>query len=293
MQKLYVSLATAWLVCCMTGIVFAEDANASKLAAAGKRSVGLAGDWRLLLPAGFEYAVKLVPYRDGYRLETKGIATGGPYAVRGNKLVYVGSDERRRFEWLIRSAYLLTLGNHDAANGANYAGAVLFRPSPAATLASESAAPNGSAKVADHFVPREHPSKVLGPLGFTTLGDALARWDDIEPAHRWTGELAKKVDWDQIERIQVLDLAMHLRSIADIDKFLKPVLAEAVLIESWPERFSAMRQSGHHGVMLQSLVEFRHGESALVTIGNSFPNWLVIEYQGRVGLAMLKQRRGE
>jgi hypothetical protein len=389
------------------------------------------------LPAGFEYPVKLVPHRDGYRLETKGVATGGPYAVRGGKLVFVGTDERQRFEWLIRSPYLLTLGDHDAANGADYTGAVLFRLSPAATLSLERETPgepvknasndrpakvradlpvltveklNAAVKEGDYtdvrqtMIGREligiavvekvapwsnlslqvtllpacefsaslfgwtnfedlkpgdriefrgmmteeayaniaiwvsswkklsdeksnnkqhnkphadvkpkiaaissklnleklhrssladllnRPGKVAsGPLGFTTHVDALDRWNTMQPKQRWTGELAKTIAWDQIERIHILDLAMHLRSKADIDEFLKPILAAATLVEQKPERFPDKPKSGRYGVMLQALLDLENGESALITIGNSHPNWLVVEYQSRVGLAMLKK----
>lgn len=626
MPRLFWSLVAGWLACCTAGIALAEDVVEIKFAESGDRTVELAGEWRLLLPAGFEYAVKVTPHRDGYRLETAGIATGGPYDVRGEKLVYVGTDERQRYEWKIISPYMLALGDHDAANGADYSGAVMFRLSPAATLRlqgettpkpsgsthpssspktssnappatvaslnalvkagdyldvrqkmrghevegiatvesngkwlqvklepeawwsaslmgwqnfeelkpgdriefhalileegygnialwvrswkklgevdatkptpkpspsepspsepravkqpddaglgklmfhsdlsasalkvnfdvrgevsqqgralilpltitnasshkfrasvahewpggiwpptalyasvtclenrNESPAPQpflpvyvrgedvtaiyptevaggaslrlplrmnwpgtgsmpalpliekpgsyrvqfalvieelrgktyagklqyvvsqpfavtwrgdkpepaeddrpakssaGSADKDDPAAPRRanagglrlRESKVVGsPLGFSTLAGALERWDAVDPQQRWTGELSQKIAWDKIERIHLLQLSMHLRDMADIDGFLKPALASAQLIAERPDKFPGPSNSGHYGVMLQVLLELKSGDHALVTIGNTFPNWMVIEYEGRIGLAMLKR----
>ncbi len=100
-------------------------------ARSGVRTVAdLSGPWRMLLPAGFEHAIKLVALEDGrYRLDGEGLNSCGTYEVRDKRLVIVEATEPRYlgFEWEIRSPYLLTLVGQSELEQ-DYRGAVLFRP---------------------------------------------------------------------------------------------------------------------------------------------------------------------
>lgn len=91
----------------------------------------LAGDWRALLPAGFEQPITLTRV-DGnrYRLAPLNLTFGGIYERTGDRLVRVEPNEPNRapFAWTIRSPYMLTLTEQPEGIGADYTGAVLFRP---------------------------------------------------------------------------------------------------------------------------------------------------------------------
>jgi hypothetical protein len=99
----------------------------------------LAGKWRLLLPAGFEYDATLKWDDEHYVLKVDANAFNGRFAVRDKTLAFVGED-RRQWEWKILSPYMLQLGKHDFRNGADYTGAVLFRPTDKLTRYKEEAA---------------------------------------------------------------------------------------------------------------------------------------------------------
>lgn len=88
------------------------------------------GPWRMLLPAGFEHAVKFTEIEGGlYRLDGEGLRFNGIYEVRDRRLVIVEPMEPRfeGFEWEIRSPYLLTLVGQSERLEQDYRGAVLFR----------------------------------------------------------------------------------------------------------------------------------------------------------------------
>jgi hypothetical protein len=107
------------------------ERGAAEAGRPGVRSVqDLSGPWRMLLPAGFEHAVKLVALEDGrYRLDGEALNSNGVYEVRDKRLVIVEAKEPRYlgFEWEIRSPYLLTLVGQSELEQ-DYRGAVLFRP---------------------------------------------------------------------------------------------------------------------------------------------------------------------
>lgn len=93
----------------------------------------LAGEWRLLLPAGFEHHVRLEAAEGKrYRLEPSGLNFGGLYEVQEDRLVGMASKrpDRGSFAWKIQSPYLLTLVEQPHGTGSDYSGAVLFRLSP-------------------------------------------------------------------------------------------------------------------------------------------------------------------
>jgi hypothetical protein len=97
-----------------------------------RQSVDLTGRWRMLLPAGFEHEVRLVPAGGGaYRLEPGGFNSSGIYSLREGRLVLVEPTEQRLagFEWTIRSPYLMTLTAQPGNTGSDYSGAILFRSS--------------------------------------------------------------------------------------------------------------------------------------------------------------------
>lgn len=90
----------------------------------------LAGNWRMLLPAGFEHRVTLKEVGENrYRLEPAGLNSSGVYELRDHRLVLVEPREERLrgFEWQVRSPYLATLVEQASGTGSDYLGAVLFR----------------------------------------------------------------------------------------------------------------------------------------------------------------------
>ena len=96
--------------------------------------VQLAGNWRLFLPAGFEYEATLAAEKEGcYRLTPGGLAFGARYEVQGDYLVSVGAEDGV-FKWKIQSPYMLTLVEQPAKSSSDYLGAVFVRLSPAAQL---------------------------------------------------------------------------------------------------------------------------------------------------------------
>ncbi len=110
-----------------------QQARAVKPKSARSVPTSLEGEWRLLLPAGFEHHVQLNAAEDQrYRLEPSGLNFGGLYEVQTDRLI--GSTPKKpdcgRFAWKIQSPYLLTLVEQPRGTGSDYSGAVLFRPSP-------------------------------------------------------------------------------------------------------------------------------------------------------------------
>ena len=94
-----------------------------------KEEFDLSGDWRLLLPAGYEYEVTLAKAdQGGYRLMGRGLTVRGDYRLEGGGLVSVETQDRNgQFIWKVNSPYLLTLTKQTASVGSDYTGAVLFR----------------------------------------------------------------------------------------------------------------------------------------------------------------------
>lgn len=96
----------------------------------------IAGPWRLFLPAGYEYEIKLTPLGgDLYRLEPKSFTFGGVYVLHNKRLTSIEthSTEEVRFGWDIQTAYLIRLDETTNVYGGNYENAILFRANPAST----------------------------------------------------------------------------------------------------------------------------------------------------------------
>lgn len=94
-------------------------------------AIDLAGEWRMLLPAGFEHRVALTRVADNaYRLTPGGLNSSGVYELRDDTLTITAPDELRMtgFTWKVNSRHLLTLVEQASNTGADYLGAVLFRP---------------------------------------------------------------------------------------------------------------------------------------------------------------------
>ncbi|MCO6456847.1 MAG: hypothetical protein J5I93_16230 [Pirellulaceae bacterium] len=99
--------------------------------------VRLDGNWRLFLPAGFEYQATLTAEKeDRYRLMPGGLVFGASYEVQGDYLVSRPSDDSGEsgFKWKIQSPYMITLVEQPARLSGDYLGAVFVRHSPAAEL---------------------------------------------------------------------------------------------------------------------------------------------------------------
>lgn len=97
----------------------------------GGKPRDLSGSWRVFLPAGFEHTVTLTLVEGNvYRLQPGSLTFSGLYEVRGDGFILVQPSQPRLkgFEWKIRSPYLITLVEQPSNTGANYLGAVLFRP---------------------------------------------------------------------------------------------------------------------------------------------------------------------
>ena len=110
-----------------------EQARPAEPKPARSGQANLKGEWRLVLPAGFEHHVRLKAAEGKrYRLEPSGLNFGGLYEMQADRLVGVApkKPDRGRFAWKIQSPYLLTLVEQPRGTGADYSGAVLFRPSP-------------------------------------------------------------------------------------------------------------------------------------------------------------------
>lgn len=91
---------------------------------------GLAGNWRLLLPAGYDRPVTLKETgQNRYRLEPGNLNCSGVYELRDKRLVLIEPREPRLsgFEWQVRSPYMASLVGQASNTGADYSGAVLFR----------------------------------------------------------------------------------------------------------------------------------------------------------------------
>jgi hypothetical protein len=103
-------------------------------------SAQLQGQWRLFLPAGFEYQATLTAEKeDRYRLTPGGLTFGTVFEVQGDHLVSVSDDNAAGgvFKWKIQSPYLLTLVEQPIRSSGDYLGAVFVRLSPAAELRLE------------------------------------------------------------------------------------------------------------------------------------------------------------
>jgi hypothetical protein len=95
-----------------------------------KPAPGLAGKWRVFLPAGFEREITLTADEAGqYHLEPGHLNFSGPYKIQDDHLVSMETTEAPagQYSWKINSPYLLTLTKQAAEVGSDYTGAVLFR----------------------------------------------------------------------------------------------------------------------------------------------------------------------
>lgn len=115
-----------------------------KPAAASAQHVDLSGEWRLLLPAGFEHKVTLTAVDNvGYRLTgPKGSAFNAVYGWEDGQLRWIGDKvpnganipalmkEADGYIWKVHGPYMLTLTYDHHRNGGHYLGAVLFRAKP-------------------------------------------------------------------------------------------------------------------------------------------------------------------
>ncbi len=113
-------------------LVAAEDSVPLAVSAASSRvsKTELAGEWTMYLPAGFEHKITLERVEDGlYRLSPGKLNSSGLYAVKDDRLVGVlpTEPEAPRFQWTIRSPYMLILAEQPDRLGSNYSGAILFR----------------------------------------------------------------------------------------------------------------------------------------------------------------------
>lgn len=151
--------------------------------------------------------------------------------------------------------------------------AITLSMSPVLVLASE------PAKVASNNV-----------LGFRSLRDPVGQWSRLKTERRWCGRLSKKLLWKQIQTIHVLDLRLHVRDRRDVESFARKALEEAVLIQKQPSETRLKTRNGEKWIMLQALLIMKEGPPALLSIGHTGTSWLVIEHQGRMGLAVLKPR---
>ena len=96
----------------------------------------IVGPWRLFLPAGYEYEIKLTPLGgDLYRLEPKSFTFGGVYVLHNKRLTSIETHgkEEERFGWNIQTPYLIRLDETTNVYGGNYENAILFRANPAST----------------------------------------------------------------------------------------------------------------------------------------------------------------
>ena len=107
-----------------------------------KKAVDLSGEWRVLLPAGFEHEIKLTRGEDGeYHLSPGNYTISGTYRLKDGLLVSDEKDDgpKGQYFWKQRSPYMLTLVKQTAAVGSDYTGAVLFRPREELTAKSKRA----------------------------------------------------------------------------------------------------------------------------------------------------------
>jgi thiol-disulfide isomerase/thioredoxin len=99
--------------------------------------VDLVGGWRLALPAGFEYDVKLTALPDDrFRFAAKGLVFNGVYECKDGRLVMAEPVDKRQtgFEWEIKADGRLVLVRDSDAKSGDYLGATLTRAdTPAAT----------------------------------------------------------------------------------------------------------------------------------------------------------------
>jgi hypothetical protein len=95
-----------------------------------KAAPGLAGKWRVFLPAGFEREITLTADEAGqYHLEPGHLNFSGLYEIQNDHLVSKDTkgSPAGQYGWKIHSPYLLTLTKQTAKVGSDYTGAVLFR----------------------------------------------------------------------------------------------------------------------------------------------------------------------
>jgi len=95
-------------------------------------SAGLAGQWLMTLPAGYQYETELVDMGENrYRLKGGGSVFRGLYEVRGDRLVIIQPDDERltEFQWQIQGDDVLVLVEQPPAGktGSNDIGAKLTR----------------------------------------------------------------------------------------------------------------------------------------------------------------------
>jgi hypothetical protein len=108
------------------------EVAANRTAPTARDPSELVGEWRIFLPAGFEYAMTLSQdHESRFRLEPSDVNFAGLYERHDNQLVSFRSGESSgRYVWQIRSQYLLTLIEQPSGIGSSYLGAVLFRRQP-------------------------------------------------------------------------------------------------------------------------------------------------------------------
>ena len=108
----------------------AEEMEKAPKGASKLETPDFSGDWRLLLPAGFEHQLSLVRLDEcRYRL-SGGLNMSGTYEVQGDELVMVEQvhGDAIGFRWKIHSPHLFSLIAQSNKSGAHYLGATLFRP---------------------------------------------------------------------------------------------------------------------------------------------------------------------
>jgi hypothetical protein len=107
-----------------------KPAIVAKPKSAVKSASDLAGQWRVLLPEGYEYDITVTALKDGgYHLAPESLTFCGDYQLQDNHLVNTKSPDNPagRYHWKMNSPYMFTLTKQTSSVGSYYTGAVLFR----------------------------------------------------------------------------------------------------------------------------------------------------------------------
>lgn len=130
----------------------------------------------------------------------------------------------------------------------------------------------------------------FNPLGYRTLRDPVGLWKGLDPRQRWTGKLSTLIPWNQVKRIHVLHVYIHVRNAKDVESYIQHSMENVTLVDQEPKNARLAEADNKGWFHVQAVLHLTDGTPALVSIGNSSGStWLIVEHKDHIGLGVVKR----
>jgi hypothetical protein len=258
-----------------------------------------AGQWRILLPLGFDQETTIEKLGENrFRLVSGASRFNGTYEQRGEELVAIEPAATRQegYVWHARSLYMLTLVKQSDKLEQDYRGAVLFRPQ-AQVIQQAPRAANAHLSdedLANRLLPHKIKRNRLNiehHRGFYTLGsfDSLKKlWASLDDDKKLEGPVSDHLRKEQIDAVWILEVAISI--VADLGDSKYPTLEDELLAYMGQDNsfltgpLPEQRGGQPPPKYLSALFRTKTGEYGLIT---RYADFCVIELRGMLGAARL------